>query len=77
MIENTYFAVLRFGIFHTVKQHTIKINPRDRMRNEPYNIVRQHMLETYPTANFVGFYGRRDYAQMAAEKADSLVMINT
>ena len=70
MTNNTYYAVLRFGIFHSVKEYTVTTKPG----HEPYNITRDAMLETYPAAHLVGFYGREDYAQDYAQKLNNEIM---
>jgi len=70
-MPNTYYVILRFGLFHSVKHCNVGAVSRG---GEAHGIAVNKMREEYPTAVMTGFFGRKEYAEAAAEKANALIL---
>ena len=68
---NTYYVVLRFGLFHSVKRCDVGTIPRG---GEAHGVAVNKMREQYPTAVMTGFFGREEYAEAAAKKANAILL---
>jgi len=69
---NTYYVVIRFGLFHSVRRCHVGAVPR--WGGEAHGVAVNKMREQYPTAVMTGFFGREEYAKAAAEKANAILL---